>query len=215
MVYPFSIDVHSARAHETLTRLSDALGTDVNTTAGSPPGYNGSHWLWTTALIATGFFFQQRADEGLALLKKAPNSIGPFFAPNEQMVVRDGRSQFVLPWFTTSAGAFVYALNAMIAYVTEHGTVLLNGVPESLMELRFTDLAGSYGTRISGDIQAGRISSLRVRTEKALRWIFFMPEYIVIKTTFTAICTVSVSAQHGLREVICDLEAGETELIVR
>jgi hypothetical protein len=214
MVYPFLIDVHSELARETMTRLTNALSTAVSSTAGNSPDYEGSHWLWTTALMATAFFYQNRADDGFALLKTAPNCVGPFFAPNEQKIVRNGKTHDRLPWFTTSAGAFVYALNAMIAYVIEGGTVLLNGVPELLQELRFTNLSGSHGVRISGQIEDGRISSLRVWTEKELRWTAFMPVHVIKRVSFTPVCSVSASEVHGLREVTCDLDVGETDLII-
>lgn len=212
-VYPFSIDLQSELAHETLSRLADQLRTDVNATAGSPAGYAGSHWLWATSLLATAFFYQGRAEEGFDLLRQATNSIGPFFAPNEQKVTRNGDTDFVLPWFTTSAGAFVYALNSMIVHVVEGGTILFHGVPTSMPAMRFRDLMGAAGVRVSGQIENGIIKRLSVRTTHAMQWKVFMPAHWASNTVFSALCTAPAPAQHGLQALVCDLQAGENELI--
>jgi hypothetical protein len=215
MIYPFSVDVHSELARETLTRLAATLSTDVATTAGSPSGYAGSHWLWTTALIVTAYIYQGRSEAAFELLKKAPNCVGPFFAPNEQKIVRKSRTHYQLPWFTTSAGAFVYALNALLVYVTEAGTILFHGVPETLQALHFSGLSASHRVKLSGQIERGRIRSLRVRTEKALHWTAFIPARMVTQASFTSVCSVTASDQPGLHRLTCDLNVGETELIAQ
>ena len=211
MIFPFSIDVDSPLAQSTLTHLTDALKTDVNATAGSPPGYAGTHWLWAASLLSIGHFLQGRAEEGIAMLRRVPNGVGAFFAPNEQKVTRDDTSIYQLPWFTTSAGAFVYAFNAMCVLVTPQGTVLLKGVPADTEHLKFDGIMGSHGVRVSGQVQTGKLVKLQIKSDQAITWQFDVPTHFVTEATFASRCHVTLDTT--MTHVTCDLTPGENDLV--
>jgi len=210
MIYPFSIDVQSERAKKTLTRLAEALKTDRNATAGSPQGYKGTHWMWATSMLATGFFFQGRADEGYELVRRTPATAGPFHSPNEQFREIEPKG-FAAPWFTTSSGAVVYAIHTMFVQVDDIGTVILPALP--MKDARFNGLLASHGIRVSGEVAHGKLVSLSVDAPVTLDWNFRIPVRWGEVAQFTSGVRTSRPDENGLVKVECVLAKGITRLV--
>lgn len=209
-MFPFGIDPDSTRARDTLTRLTAALRTHINTTSGSPPGYAGTHWMWTTGMLAVAFFMQGRAEEGYELLRQAPNSAGPFLAPTEH--VREGDPPaFLVPWFTTGAGAVAYAVHSLFVLVDAEGTTLLNGL--ALPDARFERLLAADGVRVSGEVRDGGLNALQVESARAMTWRFRLPQSLADAASFTAHVTEITPADDGRVWITCELAEGSTSLI--
>jgi hypothetical protein len=210
MIYPFSIDVESERARETLTRLADALRTDRNATAGSPRSYKGTHWMWATSMLATGFFFQGRAEEGYEFVRRTPATAGPFHSPNEQFREIEPKG-FAAPWFTTSSGAVVYAIHTMFVQVDEIGTIILPALPMS--DARFSGLLASHSVRVSGEVRHGKLVNLSVDAPVTLDWQFRIPARWAEMAQFTSGIRTTRPDENGLVRVECVLAKGVTRLI--
>jgi len=205
-IYPFGVDVMSPKARATLSRLHEALKTDRNVTAGSAPGYTGSHWMWVAAMIATGFFLQSSGDEGYELLGQVLNSTGPFLSPNEQL--RDDRPLPFLPWFTTSSGAIVFAMHSLFVQVDETGTALLKGLGSHLKNARFERLLANQGVRVSGEISDGALIRLVAHTADAVTWDFSLPHQVA------SVCKLeNGTVQNGRVRFIRALPAGDTVIV--
>ncbi len=210
MIYPFSIDVQSERARETLTRLANALKTDRNATAGTPPGYVGTHWMWATSMLATGFFFQGRAEEGYEFIRRTPATAGPFHSPNEQFREIDPKG-FAAPWFTTSSGAVVYAIHTMFVQVDDVGTIILPALP--LTNARFNGLLAAHSVRVSGEVAHGKLVSLSVDAPVTLDWRFRIPARWGDTAQFTSGIHSNRPDERGLVTVDCVLAKGVTRLV--
>lgn len=172
-IYPFAIDVDSPTAHETISLMHEALKTDRNLKAGTPPGYSGTHWMWATAMLATAYLLQGRGDEGYMLLTQVLNSVGPFLSPNEQY--HEEHPLPLIPWFTTSSGAILFAMHSLFVQVDENGTTLLNGVGERLQNVRFQGLLATEGVRVSGEIRDGQLVCLVAHAPAMMDWGFHLP----------------------------------------
>jgi len=182
-IYPFSFDIDSDIAVHTMTELYNALQTERNTKPGSAKSYDNTHWMWVASMVATGFFYQGRGDEGYTLLTKILNSCGPFLSSNEQQRLRtneDLAQQYRLPWFTTSAGAFVYALNSIFVQVLDGETTLFKGLPSHMKHAHCGGLLASDGVRLSATIQNGQLKDMILGTDMAKSWTFCLPEVIAV-----------------------------------
>jgi hypothetical protein len=166
--------------------------------------------MWMTAHLATAFFYQGRADEGYEILCRAPASAGPFLAPNEHM--RDGEGAR-LSWFTTGAGAVVYAIHAMFVQVDERGTMLLPALPSAVREARFERLLGAHGVRVSGEVREGELVSLTAQADRAMAWGFRMPQRLAATAQFTTGVTAGEPDGLGLVPMGCTLKAGRMRLV--
>ncbi|GDY12041.1 hypothetical protein LBMAG53_09190 [Planctomycetota bacterium] len=207
-LHPFPVDSTSAKARATLTALHQDLKTSRNATVGggvSNP--QGSHWIWATALLATAYNQQGRGDEGFALLRQMLNSAGPFLCSNERWQ-EDRPQPIVLPWFTTSAGAAVFALHSTFVQVDETGTILLNGIGPNFGSARFTGLAASHGVTVSGEIRAGAVVRLSVNAPVAVSWSFAVPQRIATANGLAGHCD-----GNDLCHCEFDLPAGQTVLV--
>jgi hypothetical protein len=204
-IFPFAIDVNSSKARETLARMHEALKTERNVKAGSLPSYDGSHWMWAAAMMATAYFMQGCGDEGYELLSETVNSTGPFLSPNEQM--RDSHPLPFIPWFTTSSGAIVFAMHSIFVQVDSDGTSLLNGLGTQFKTARFERLLASQEVRISGEIIDGELMRLVAHAEESKNWGFYLPERIVSACGLEG----KVSGNKGVY-IECTLNAGDTML---
>jgi hypothetical protein len=231
IVFPFAVDPVGERAHETITRLVQMLSTERNARPGSAPPYAGTHWMWVVGMLVTSLFVQGRADEGYALLSRAPASAGPFFAPNEHVrdfpepaasdptrtspdsAARRAANPIHVPWFTTSAGAVVFAVHSAFVQVDEDGTRLLYGWASSMVNARFDRLLASDNVRVSGEIRAGELVRLTVHSERSRTWHARMPARLAQRITFADAVAVSGPDATGAVVLACSLVAGECRLI--
>ncbi|HUU94683.1 MAG TPA: hypothetical protein VM487_03010 [Phycisphaerae bacterium] len=206
MVFPFSFDVHGDEARETAIEAyrvyqgGDSTETNVFE----------MNWIWTVGLLAAQFFYRGLADEGYAVLRHALDVTGPFRAPCEHFRKDEGP---YLPWFTSGAGAFVYATNAMfVQLMDEHPPTLLPALPAALRGARFTRLLASYGVYVSGEVKDGVLVALTAQSEQALVWSFRLPVHFAATARFVPGVTVSKPDALGLVQVECTLTAGVTRL---
>ncbi len=216
MVYPFSFETNSARARETLSQLHAMLRTSLGFCHSHVSRERESHWMWIAGLLATGFFYQGRGDEGYEVLRRAPASAGPFLSPNEHRVPadKDDRAGGArLPWFTTGAGAVVYAMHAMLVQVDGTGTVLFRGLPSALQNIRFERIAASHGVRVSGQVRDGVLVSLAAHSDRAMTWQFRIPAALATTAAFTDAVRQTGRDEAGLALLESTLTQGETGLI--
>ncbi|MCA9978334.1 MAG: hypothetical protein KC413_21385, partial [Anaerolineales bacterium] len=206
-IFPFAVDIDSPKAQETVSRLYNALKTDHNTRAGSAPAYDGSHWMWSAAMIATAYFLQGRGDEGYDLLVRVLNSTGPFLSPNEHD--RDTYPLPVIPWFTTSSGAIVFAMHSLFVQVHDNGSTLLNGVGSLIKNVRFERLLATHGVRVSGELSGGELVRLVLHAEEDLPfWGFLLPQSIADASGLQG-----TPHQNDHIYIECSLKAGDTVLV--
>lgn len=158
-VFPFGIFTDTEVAERTLFTLVQALQSGPGLKPGTLPGYDGSRWLWTTAHIATAFNLLKHTTPSWDLLQNAPESAGPGMISCEH-INADG--SVALPFFTTSAGAFVHALNTLFVVVPGPGITRLNPLPDQLENASFRRLAGAEGLRVSCRYENRRVVSLEL-----------------------------------------------------
>lgn len=94
---------------------------------------------------------------------------------NEQQRLRpneDPMQQYCLPWFTTSAGAFVYAMNSIFVQVLDEGTILFKGLPSHMKHAHFSGLLASDGVRVSATLQDGQLQSMVLEADTPQSWKF-------------------------------------------
>jgi hypothetical protein len=201
MVFPFSFDVHDARAHETLRYIY----------AAGRAQWLEWNWIWAISRLATAFFYQGRGDEGYAVLRRTLGMAGPFMAPNEHY--REDKGPY-LPWLTTAAGAFVHAVYAMFVRVVDGGApVLLYGLPSTVQDARFERLLASRGVAISGRIDGGRLVHLMAQSDRAMLWDFRVPQRFALDAPFAPGLMAQQPDCLGLVTVECALEQGVTQLV--
>lgn len=158
-VFPFRIDPFSAIARRTLDSFCEAVRTDSGLQPGNLPNYGGSRWLWTCAHAATAYAIAGDGECALEILQDAPAATAPGLVPCEQ-VSRDGHIS--LPFFTTSAGAFVFSINSLFIQITDEGVTRITGCPIGAPQAEFHDLAGAGGLRVSGRFKEGKLVWLQI-----------------------------------------------------
>jgi hypothetical protein len=132
-------------------------------------------------------------------------------APNEHFRQEEGP---FLPWFTTGAGAFAYAIHAMfVQVVDETGPLLLPALPSAVRDARFQRLLASDGVTVSGEVSNGSLVSLTAQSERAMAWSFRIPQGLVSTTRFGPGLTVSSPDDLDLVTVECSLLKGLTRLV--
>jgi hypothetical protein len=209
MVFPFSIDIYSQRARQTLAWLYDAFESDQSTADAEL--VLSDTWLWALSVLATAYFYRGQGDEGYSVLGCTPAVTGPFMAPNEHFRQEEGP---FLPWFTTGAGAFAYAIHAMfVQVVDETGPLLLPALPSAVRDARFQRLLASDGVTVSGEVSNGSLVSLTAQSERAMAWSFRIPQGLVSTTRFGPGLTVSSPDDLDLVTVECSLLKGLTRLV--
>lgn len=209
MVFPFSFEVHGDRARNTLARAyknfqSQGGIADSDTVL----SYN---WIWAIGHMATACFYQGLADQGYEVLNQAPAVVGPFMASNEHY--RNDKGAF-LPWFTTGAGAFVYALHAMfVQVIDELGAIILPALPSKIQDAHFEGLLASHNVTVSGRVRKGKVISLYTQSERPMKWSFRIPRRLASTAKFVSDVKVSQPDAIGLVTVECLLTEGITWLV--
>ena len=201
-MFPFAIDVSSELARTTLEKLHRALATEHNVTAGTPEAYKCSHWMWAAAMLATAYFLQGRGEEGNQLLAQTLNTSSPFLSPNEQW--REGHSLPFIPWFTTSAGAIVFAMHSIFVQVDARGSKLFAGLAHA-QTASFEGLLASEGVRVSAKLEKGKLMYLAFDAPEAKPWGFYLN-----KTFADSSAIRGERSGHDEVFVFVELAAGKT-----
>jgi len=209
VVFPFRVDEVSKRARRTIIELLRSCRSSLNFKPGSHRTYDGSNWMWTTAHLATALFYQHRGREGWDVLRLAPASAGPLASPNEHT-----RGQTIaIPWFTTAAGAVVYAIHAMCVRVVEGQALLLTVLPAEIGDCAF-ELAGGAGVQVRCRVAAGRVAELAVSTPRPKRWACRIPiARLSADRLNRRIVSISPDPDAETITLCCDLPAGRTDLL--
>lgn len=209
-VFPFTVDVDSARARNSAAYIHKVC----RSTRGWKPGFSEvfeeSNWMWTAGHLGIVHAMQRNADLAWETIRIAPESAGAFLSPNEH---RNRDDRVVVPWFTTGCGAWLYALNAMFVQVDEQGTILLPAVPDELTDTRFRNLRGVGGVLLSGSFEKGRLETLTVRAPRSMSWEYRLPErYLDGRSAYGAVLE---EHRGGLRMQVLNLpEDEEVSLLV-
>ncbi len=209
MVFPFSIELNGEYVKNTLERAwNEYQKSKAQASSELVFSYN---WIWAVGRLATICFYLGQPERGYEVLNQAPKSIGTFMAPNEHYGEKYGP---FLPWFTSGAGAFVYAINAMfVQVVDEQGAILLPAVPDALGQASFKNLAADSGIAVSGKIEAGKPVKLIAHSMNECLWSFRVKEKIAEKLTFSNGWTRSEPDTAGMITVSGSLKKGDNDLI--
>ncbi|MBN2088706.1 hypothetical protein JW964_03795 [candidate division KSB1 bacterium] len=209
MVYPFSIELNTPRVKNTLAQAWEVYQkSKMNATNELVFSYN---WIWAVGRLATICFYLGEADKGYQVLNQAPKSIGPFMAPNEHYGAGYGA---FLPWLTSGAGAFIYAMNAMfVQVIDEQGAILLPAVPAEINRASFKNLAADASVSVSGEVAAGKPIKLIAHSVGEQRWCFRIDQKMVKQLKFCKGWTLSGPDPTGLVTVSGKLKPGDNYLI--
>jgi hypothetical protein len=208
LVFPFAIELNSQRVRNTFASAWEFY--QRNKAQADSELVFSYNWIWAVGRLAAISFYLGQSESGWEVLNGAPKSIGPFMAPNEHSSEKYGA---FLPWLTSGAGAYVYAINAMFVQVfDENGAILFPAVPASLANARFDQLAADRGVRVSATIQNGAIIGLLAFSASELNWIFRIPVNVADKIQFQAAVQVAEADQNGLVVCHCPLNAGKNQL---
>src|SRR5690606_37894702 len=109
----------------------------------------------------TAYSLLDQPDRAFEVLTEAPAATGPGLAPAEQ-VAQDGRVN--APWFTTGAGAYLYAMHSLFVQVLDDGTTKLPGLPSALSDSSYERIAGAGGLLFSAKFAEGKASILRIES---------------------------------------------------
>ncbi len=172
-IFPFRIDVDSARARASAVKLHEVLRSTRGWKPGFSDVFNGSNWMWAGAHLGIVHAMQENADLAWDAVRNAAASAGPFLSPNEHITAED---EIRVPWFTTGCGAWLYALNCLFVQVDEHGTRLLPAIPDTIPSARFRNLRAHGGVLISGEFNNGELVKLSARAPRGLSWEFRIPK---------------------------------------
>jgi len=171
-IFPFRTEVTSERA-----RRSAALVHRVcRSTRGWKPGfaevYSGSNWIWAAGhlgIVHAMLADQERAWDAVSV---GPQSCGPAMIPNEHV---DSSGVVRVPWFTTGVGAWLYAVNAMFAWVDEAATHLCSALPQTEGDVSFERIRGAGGVLLSGHASAGAVQRVTAVAPTDLTWRYSLP----------------------------------------
>lgn len=158
-VFPFRIDDSSDLARNTLDSFCEAVRTEAGLQPGNAPQYGGRRWLWIAAHVATAYSLLGNADRAFEIIIEAPQATGPGLTPVESLGLR---GDYGCPFFTTSAGAFVFSVNSLFVQVTGQGRTRLPELPSQVKDASFEGLAGAGGLKISAEYSGGSAKMLRI-----------------------------------------------------
>ena len=175
-VFPFGIEIGTARARRTAERIHDLCRSVVGWKPGFSDAYEGSDWMWMAGHLAVVHAMHGDAERAWEAIRRGIASAGPFLSPNEHV---DRHREIHVPWFTTGVGAWVYGLCSLLVQVSDEGTTLLPAVPTAAPDLRFRDLLADRGVLVSGAFRAGRPASLSARAPQAMQWSFRIPRAVL------------------------------------
>lgn len=156
-IFPFRTDQGTTRAAYTLDSFCQAARTDAGLQPGDLPGYVGNRWLWSTSHASTAYSILNNPDRAYDLLENAPAAVGPGMIPAEQVFLSGGMS---IPFFTTGAGGYLFALHNLFVQVTDDGVTRLSALPSELSNVSYENLPGAQGVRYSAKADGGRVTAL-------------------------------------------------------
>lgn len=205
-VFPFRIDAGSSTARNTLDSFCEAVRTESGLQPGNTPDYGGRRWLWTATHVATAYSLLGNADRAYELLKEALSAAGPGLIPVESMGLE---GDYSCPFFTTSAGAFLFSLHSLFVQVTESGLTRLPDLPGALPNAWYENLAGAGGLLFSAAFADGRSKRLTITApaDCAAEVILSSSAFPEEITRWSSV--VKWSKRGHLYRLMLDLRAGE------
>jgi len=176
-IFPFRIDTKSELAKRTLFSFLKECKSDIGWKPGSLKNYEGSRWMWIGSHIAAALAIIKEGDLALDVLIETCKTAGPGYIPIEQ-ITRD--RNVCCPWFTTAAGAFLYAVNALFVQVDEEGTVLFPSPLHKIESFSFLRLQGSEGVKISASCEGKVMKRLVLSSDRNIdTWRFRIHKFYV------------------------------------
>jgi hypothetical protein len=167
-IFPFRIDTKSELAKRTLFNFMKECKSDIGWKPGSLKNYESSRWMWIGSHIAAALAIIKEGDLALDVLTETCKTAGPGYMPIEQIIEN---KNICCPWFTTAAGAFLYAVNALFVQIDEEGTILFPSALRKIEKFSFSKLQGSGGVKISAFVENGVLRKLVLSSEKDFdRW---------------------------------------------
>jgi len=134
VLFPFQVcDPGDEKARKTVFDYRERCRSTTNWKGGSTSAYEGQNWIWNTAWLATCLARMDEGELAYDALKKAVSSTDTFGSVNE---ARTGEKTYH-PWFTTGAGAYVYALNEMLVQPDPDEIKLLPALPSEWDDVSF------------------------------------------------------------------------------
>ncbi|MCL6630486.1 MAG: hypothetical protein K6U00_12900, partial [Armatimonadetes bacterium] len=161
IVYPFHVDLNSETAVNTLDTFCAKVMTERGLQPGDAPEYAQRGWLWTNSHISTAYSLLGEPDKAWDVLSYAPRATGPGLTPAES-VSKEGHLS--APWFTTGAGAYVYAVHSLFVQVLDDSTTRLPDLPAALQEVAYEGLAGANGLIFSAYFKDGKALRLTIKS---------------------------------------------------
>ena len=172
-IFPFAIDITSELANNTLDRVVQNFLREKSNQPAEELVFS-NNWIWASSNLASACFYQGKTDYGYRILVRVPSSLRAFLAPNEHYNPEYGA---FLPWLTSGAGAFVYALNAMVVQViNDEPPSLLPAVPDQFRDLTFSNLLVSDDISVSGNFRKGELKNLTLHCGIEREFPFYLPE---------------------------------------
>jgi len=172
-IFPFAVDINSDVANNTIDRVVNNFLQEKSNQPTEEMVFS-NNWIWASSQIATACFYQGKTDYGYRILIRVPASLCAFLAPNEHYNPKYGA---FLPWLTTGAGAFIYALNSMVVQViNDEPPLLLPAVPMQFHDFSFSNLLVSNDISISGSLSNGELTKLIIHSRMGKEFQFYLPE---------------------------------------
>lgn len=162
-VFPFRVDPTSDKARHTIDTFCEAVRTEMGLQPGNLPNYGGARWMWTTTHVSTAYSILGEPERAFSALLDAPLATAPGLVPCEH-VSREGNAG--LPFFTTAAGAFLYALHSMFVQISDDGSIRLPLLPQALANASFSGMAGVAGVSVGAQYRSGRCVKLVLRSPR-------------------------------------------------
>lgn len=176
-VFPFRTEVRSPRAVRTARMIHDICRSSRGWKPGLSSAFEGSNWQWTSGHLGIVHAMQNNPELAWEAIARGPEGSGPGLIPCEHINAR-GVPQ--VPWFTTGVGAWLYALNAAVAWVDEQATHLLAGIPDGISPT-FEGVRGSHGVSLNGAFRDGVPEVTASAPHRVHRWRFSVPTNLLTR----------------------------------
>lgn len=124
------------------------------------PRYN-TDWTWTSSWLAASAARLGWADIAAEAIVCATHTTMTFGSVNEHVEHTNGGLKYILPWFTTAAGAFVTGLNELFLQSWSETIRICPAVPSTWRDFDFKLLAAPH-TVVEACVTDGRLKLLKL-----------------------------------------------------